>query len=76
MAVIYKKIKPNREIELPEEVMKRLHLKVGEKIALSVKNRRLLIKPAKSVVDEVVGAAKLKDTKIIDKIIEDTEFKE
>ncbi len=73
---LIREIKPNRMIEIPEEVMKRLHLGVGEKIVLSVKDRELLIKPAKSVVDEVVGTAKLEDTKLIDKIIEDTKLKE
>ncbi len=76
MDVIYEKIKPNRKIEIPKEIMERLHLKVGEEIALSVTNRKLLIKPARSVIDEVVGTAKLEDAKLIDKIIEDTEFRE
>jgi len=76
MDVIYEKIKPGGEIEIPEEIMKRLHLKVGEEVALSVTDRKLLIKPAKSVIDEVVGTAKLKDAKLIDKIIEETEFRE
>lgn len=76
MDIIYEKIKPDRKIEIPEEIMKRLHLKVGEEVALSVTDRKLLIKPAKSVIDEVVGTAKLKDAKLIDKIIEETEFRE
>jgi len=76
MDIIYEKIKPGGEIEIPEEIMKRLHLKVGEEVALSVTDRKLLIKPAKSVIDEVVGTAKLKDAKLIDKIIEETEFRE
>ncbi|MDI6886892.1 MAG: hypothetical protein QMD22_11255 [archaeon] len=41
-----------------------------------IENRELLVKPAKSIVDEVAGTAELEDTDLIDAIIEDTEFKE
>jgi hypothetical protein len=37
---------------------------------------KLSVKPAKSIVYEVAGAAELEDTDLIDAIIEDTEFKE
>ena len=73
MDVIYEKIKPGGEIEIPEEIMKRLHLKVGEEVALSVTDRKLLIKPAKSIVDEITGAIEI-DPKIGKRIIEDEEI--
>jgi bifunctional DNA-binding transcriptional regulator/antitoxin component of YhaV-PrlF toxin-antitoxin module len=76
MERIIEKIKPNREIELTKEILNALGIKTGEEVILIVKNRELLIKPARSIVDEVVGAAELEDTDLIDEIIEDAEFKE
>jgi len=52
-----------------------LGVKIGEEIILMIKGREVVIKPAKSIIDEVAGAAELEDTELIDKIIEDTEFK-
>ena len=76
MKRIIEKIKSNREIELPKEILNALGIKTGEKVILVVKNRELSIKPARSIVDEVVGSAELADLDLIDEIIEDTEFKE
>ncbi|MGB2841097.1 MAG: hypothetical protein WBC40_01250 [Halobacteriota archaeon] len=78
MEKLIEKIRPNREIELPEEVLNALGIKIGDKVVLIVKNknRELSVKPAKSIVDEVAGTAELEDTDLIDAIIEDTELKE
>lgn len=75
MDVIYEKIKPNRRIEIPEEMMKRLGLKVGEEIELRVVDRKVLIRPSRSIVDELTGIIKV-DPKIVDEVVENEDFYE
>lgn len=74
MDVIYEKIKPNRNIEIPEEIMKKLHLKIGEKVELRVEDKRLMIHLHKDPIDELTGSISLKDTKLIDEIIESEDW--
>ncbi len=74
MDVIYEKIKPNRNIEIPEEIMKKLHLKVGEKVELRVEDKGLMIHLHKDPIDELTGSISLKDTKLIDEIIESEDW--
>lgn len=76
MEPIFGKVKQHGEIELPNNIMKRLKLKVGEQIEFRIIDKKLIIRPRRSIVNDVIGAVELKDTRIIDKIINDTEFKE
>ena len=75
MEKVVEKIKLGNEIKLSKEALEALGVKIGEEIILMIKGREVVIKPAKSIIDEVAGAAELEDTELIDKIIEDTEFK-
>lgn len=76
MDVIYEKIGPNRRIEIPEEMMNRLGLKVGEDVELRVVDRKVLIKPSRSIVDELTGIIKVEDSKVVDEVVENEEFYE
>jgi len=73
MDPIFERIKPNGDIELPKQIMKTLHLKVGEEVELRVKDRKVLIKPRRSIVDEMAGAIKL-DQKTAEEIIDSKEL--
>lgn len=74
MDVIYEKIKPNRKVEIPEEILKRLHLGVGEEIEFMVEDKRLIIQLHKDPIDELTGSISLKDIKLIDEIIESEDW--
>jgi len=74
MDPIFERIKPGGGIEIPKQMMKSLHLTVGEEIELRVKDRKLLIEPHKDPVDELTGSISLKDPKIIDEIIESEDW--
>jgi len=73
MDPIFERIKPNGDIELPKQIMKTLHLKVGEKVELRVRDREVLIKPARSVVEELTGIVKA-DSDVVDEVIENEEY--
>ncbi len=73
MDVIYEKIKPNRNIEIPEEIMKKLHLRVGEEVELRVVDRKVLIESTKDPIESLRGMIKL-DDKTIKQIIKSPEF--
>ncbi len=69
-------IKKGRKIEIPEAVMRKLGLKVGEKVIIRERAHSLEIAPAKikvvekkSVVDEISGKLKLEQG-IIDELVE------
>jgi len=75
MDPIFERIKPNGDIELPKQIMESLHLKVGEEVELRVRDREVLIKPARSVVEELTGIVTA-DSDIVDEIIENEEYYE
>jgi len=61
-------IRKGRIIELPEELMKKLGLRVGDKIILKENEKGLSIRPKRSIVDELRGSIKV-DEETIDEII-------
>ena len=61
-------IRKGRIIELPEELMKKLGLRVGDKIILKENEKGLSILPKRSIVDELRGSIKV-DEETIDEII-------
>lgn len=73
MDPIFERIKPGGEIELPKEIMKSLHLKVGGQVELMLKDRTVLIKPKRSIVDEITGVIEL-DQKTAEEIIDSKEL--
>ncbi len=73
MEPIFERIKPGGEIELPKEIMKSLHLRVGEEVELRVRDKEVLIRTGKSIVDKITGAIEI-DPEIGRRIIEDEEI--
>ncbi len=73
MDPIFERIKTGGEIELPREIMKSLHLEIGEEVELILKDRTVLIKPRRSIVDEITGAIVL-DQKTAEEIIDSKEL--
>lgn len=55
MEVAHTKIKKKGEIEIPEQILKKLGLKAGEEVELKLEERGILVKPSKSFVDELTG---------------------
>jgi bifunctional DNA-binding transcriptional regulator/antitoxin component of YhaV-PrlF toxin-antitoxin module len=62
-------IQKDRKIELPEPMLKKLGLKVGDTIVVKDENDRLSIRPKQSVVDELRGAIKVADNDMIDETV-------
>ncbi len=62
-------IKKGRKIEIPEVAMRKLGLKVGEKVSIKEKAYSLEIAPAKSIADELRGSIK-SDKKRIEELVE------
>lgn len=62
-------IQKDRRIELPEPMLKKLGLKVGDTIVIRDEDDKLSIRPKQSVVDELRGAIKVDDEDKIDEIV-------
>jgi bifunctional DNA-binding transcriptional regulator/antitoxin component of YhaV-PrlF toxin-antitoxin module len=56
-------------IELPEELMGKFGLRIGDKIILKENEKGLSILPKRSIVDEIRGSIKVDDEEAIDEII-------
>lgn len=63
-------VKKGGIIELPSSILSEINLCEGKRVALSVKGGELLIKPIKSLTDQLIGSIKLDDQKLIEEIIE------
>ena len=61
-------------IELPNSVLSELGLSEGEKVALRVKDGKILIKPVKNITGRLAGSIKLDDTELIDEIVESEDW--
>lgn len=72
------KIKPNGELKLPQEVMRKLKLKVGEKVRLEIRGNEITVQPVKvgkkNITKKLSGSIKLHDPKLIDEIISSEEW--
>lgn len=51
-------------IELPQKILERYGLKVGEKILLKERNNYLMISPKRAISDELRGSIKANKNKI------------
>lgn len=71
--IIHEKIKPDGDIHIPKSILADLGLRVGEEIELKVVDRKVLIEPSRSIVDELTGIIKI-DPKLAEEIIEDKEL--
>lgn len=63
-------VKKGGIIELPSSILSEINLCEGKRVALSVKGGELLVKPIKSLTDQLIGSIKLDDQKLIEEIIE------
>ena len=63
-------VKKGGIIELPSSILSEIDLCEGKRVALSVKGGELLVKPIKSLTDQLIGSIKLDDQKLIEEIIE------
>ena len=63
-------VKKGGIIELPSSILSEINLCEGKRVALSVIGGKLLIKPIKSLTDQLIGSIKLDDQKLIEEIIE------
>lgn len=61
-------------LELPSSILSELGLSEGKKVALSVKAGELLIKPVKSITEEITDSIKLDDINLIDEIIDSEDW--
>ncbi len=75
MEVVHAKIKKKGEIEIPANILKKIGLKVGEEVELKLGEGGILVKPTKSVVDELTGLIKAK-SKLVDEVVENEELYE
>jgi len=62
-------IQKDRKIELPEPMLKKLGLKIGDTIVVKEEDDKLSIRPKQSVVDELRGSIKVEDRDKIDEIV-------
>lgn len=63
-------VKKGGIIELPSSILFEIDLCEGKRVALSVKGGELLVKPIKSLTDQLIGSIRLDDQKLIEEIIE------
>lgn len=75
MEVVHTKVKKKGEIEIPAHILKKLGIKAGEEVELKLGEEGILVKPSKSVVDELTGLIKAKP-KLVDEVVENEELYE
>ncbi|MFA4935371.1 MAG: hypothetical protein WC568_06000, partial [Candidatus Methanoperedens sp.] len=59
-------IKKDGIIELPKALMSKLGLIAGKKVALSIRDKELLIKPVENITERITDSIKLEDKKLIE----------
>jgi len=62
-------IRKGRKIEIPEIIMEKFGLKVGDKIILKEHDNNLLITPKRTIADELRGSIKVENKDKIDEIV-------
>jgi len=67
-------VKKGGIIELPSSILSEIDLCEGKRLALSVKDGELIVKPIKSLTDQLAGSIKLDDQKLIEDIIESNDW--
>ncbi|MDD2754360.1 MAG: hypothetical protein PHS80_02415 [Methanothrix sp.] len=61
-------------LELPSSILSEIGLCEGKRVALSVKDGEIHIKPLKSLTEQLIGSIKLDDQKLIEEIIESDDW--
>ncbi|VVB67517.1 Uncharacterised protein [uncultured archaeon] len=61
-------------IELPSSILSEMGLSEGKRVALSIKDGEILVKPVKSITERLTDSIKLDDQKLIEEIIESEDY--
>jgi len=61
-------------IELPSSILSEMGLGEGERVALSIRDGEILVKPVKSVTEQLTDSIKLDDQELIEEIIESEDY--
>lgn len=57
-------------IEFPSSILSEIGLCEGKRVALSIKGGKILVKPVKTITEQLTDSIKLDDQKLIEEIIE------
>jgi len=61
-------------IELPSSILSEMGLGEGERVALSIRDGEILVKPVKSITEQLTDSIKLDDQELIEEIIESEDY--
>lgn len=61
-------------IELPSSILSEIGISEGRRVALSVKDGEIHVKPVKSLTEQLIDSIKLDDQKLIEEIIESEDW--
>ncbi len=63
-------VKKGGIIELPISILSEIGLCEGKRVSLSINGGELLVRPVKSLTDQLIGSIPIDDQKIIEDLIE------
>ena len=61
-------------LELPSSILSEIGLCEGRRVALTVKDGEIHVKPVKNLTELLIGSIKLDDQKLIEEIIESDDW--
>jgi antitoxin component of MazEF toxin-antitoxin module len=61
-------------IEFPSSILSEIGLSEGKRVALSIKGGEILVKPVKTITEQLTDSIKLDDQKLIEEIIESEDY--
>jgi len=61
-------------IEFPSSILSEIGLSEGKRVALSIKGGEILVKPVKTITEQLTDSIKLDDQRLIEEIIESEDY--
>jgi antitoxin component of MazEF toxin-antitoxin module len=61
-------------IEFPSSILSEIGLSEGKRVALSIKGGEILVKPVKTITEQLTDSIKLDDQELIEEIIESEDY--
>jgi len=61
-------------IEFPSSILSEIGLSEGKRVALSIIGGEILVKPVKTITEQLTDSIKLDDQKLIEEIIESEDY--
>jgi len=61
-------------IEFPSSILSEMGLSEGKRVALSIRGGEILVKPVKTITEQLTDSIKLDDQKLIEEIIESEDY--